>query len=140
MKAHSACPSPLCGGGWRAERAGRGEVRLSTAPLPTLADARATLSRRGRGQGACSLFVLNNRPNLGYKVRVCRPRGAPEASVVAEDAALPLGGLAHQPTEGSGAEDEGSGHRSGGAVPPPLSLARTGANRGCANRRRKARP
>ncbi|WP_375455660.1 S10 family peptidase [uncultured Methylobacterium sp.] len=53
-------PSPLCGGGWPAERVGRGErpLRIWRSPLPILADARATLPRRGGRGCALGLALL----------------------------------------------------------------------------------
>ncbi len=59
MKMARVLPSPLCGGGYPAEQRGRGErrIRRGRAPLPALADARATLPRRG-GRGFAALVAL----------------------------------------------------------------------------------
>ena len=53
-------PSPLCGGGWPTQWVGGGERRVRTgrSPLPTPADAGATLPRRGGREAARVLIAL----------------------------------------------------------------------------------
>ena len=57
-------PSPLCGGEWPAQRVGRGEraLRIWCSPLPTLADARPTLSRRGEREPRCNCHLRSGHP------------------------------------------------------------------------------
>jgi hypothetical protein len=66
--------------------------------------------------GQCSFFVLDCRLKLGYIVQVRGTRDAPEASVVAADAALRGSGLANLSASRVPSRDEARGIRSGGAA------------------------
>jgi len=92
-------------------------------------------TRPEEGVRVCSLFVLENPPNLGGKVAVCGTRDAPEASVVVGRCGSHAR-RSRKPLEQEGPE-QGFGHF-GGCFGQRQglnlsSLARTGTCRGCAN-------
>jgi len=76
-KGRTINPPPFCGGGWRAERAGRGGVlRVSTAPLPACC-AGHPLPQRGEGKvwegvGLCNVLTLFLTSAASSAISLCR--------------------------------------------------------------------